>query len=92
MNTYYLSQWRSGEETYLTIDAENINDLYNKLKEKYNKEKINLNGYNYEYITNAAHYMAAGYISTMDVVTIAMAKSPAHFNSEFFYVIGYLQF
>jgi len=96
MKTYYLSYWiRDGEETFLSVDAENVEDLYYKLKEKYKDQEfnkdVNLHGYNYTYITNASHCLAAGYMDLISHLTIAGARAPAHFNQSFFYILGWIK-
>ena len=92
MRKYFLSKWSQQGEVNFNLNANDINDLYEKLSKKYPNQKINLNGFNFEYITHASHCLAAGYLSNENMnISISEARSPAHFNEEFFYIIGYYE-
>jgi len=84
MKTYCLSYWgRSWGNKYIEMEADNKEDLYNKLCEEYSD--VSLHSYNYTYITHILHCNAAGY--PVENITVEEAVSPAHFNKDFFYIL-----
>lgn len=89
MKEYFLSKWTKQGETFMSINAIDEKDLYDKISEKFPNEEILINGYNFNYITHGSHCLAAGYLRIVDFnITISESKNPAHFNPDFFYVIG----
>lgn len=84
MKTYHLVEFEN--EKRHVIKAESVSELYSILKSRYPLDDIRLDGYNYSYVTNAAHFMAAGY--PLGNLSISDALRPAHLNLNFYFIIG----
>ena len=87
MYHYYLIHWkRSGTEELLNKDAFNIDHLISQLAIEFPDEEILIHNHNFHYVTHISHCLAAGY--PIYIPSIAEALKPAHFNRDFFYILG----
>ena len=93
MRKYYLSYWKDhgAKEIFVVKEAKDHRDLYYKLcNEFFNEDdEVLLNGFNFSYRSNMDHYLAAGYPIEEYKPSITEALKPAHFNRNFFYILGY---
>ena len=90
MKQYYLSFWEHGNETLIKMKAIDNKNLHEKLVQYFpDLDEILLDGFNFNYTKNKTHWFASGTISIMDEISISNAVAPAHFNPNFFYIIGY---
>lgn len=86
-HTYTFIHWDKIVKATINISAENDEQAYKKLKKMYD-EDIKIHNHNFKYISNASHFLAAGYGIKTIIDNYSTMKSPAHFNPSFFELIN----
>jgi len=86
-HTYTFIHWDKIVKATVSLKANNNEQAYNKLKNMFG-EDINIHDHNFKYVSNATHFLAAGYGIKILVENYNTIKSPAHFNPSFFELIN----
>lgn len=84
MKSYHLIHFPTNN--YLQIECNSEEELFTELYKISTDNEVLINGINYNFVSNRAHYLAAGY--PLNNLTISDCLVPAHFNKHFYFIIG----
>jgi hypothetical protein len=76
---------RGDNKDFASIEAVGLEDLVRQLHDWH--PDIPLEGNGFTYITNGAHWAAAGYSDDMFVHNYKLIRAPAHINPPFFHIL-----